>query len=63
LALSPSCARRDPPDHDPGERGVATEHIKFAGLRDMKMQPALGRALRRRGLLKAQAKGATRSPF
>jgi tetratricopeptide (TPR) repeat protein len=42
-------------DHYPDERDAAIEHLDFAiaGLRDMKMQPALERALRRRGLLKA----------
>jgi hypothetical protein len=42
-------------DHYPNERGAAIEHLDFAiaELRDMKMQPALERALRHRGLLKA----------
>jgi tetratricopeptide (TPR) repeat protein len=39
----------------PNERDAAIEHLDFAiaELRDMKMQPALERALRHRGLLKA----------
>jgi len=42
-------------DHHPDERDAAIEHLDFAiaELRDMKMQPALERALGRRGLLKA----------
>jgi hypothetical protein len=42
-------------DHYPDERDAAIEHLDFAiaELRDMKMQPALERALGRRGLLKA----------
>jgi len=42
-------------DHYPDERGAAIEHLDFAiaELREMKMQPALERALRHRGLLKA----------
>jgi tetratricopeptide (TPR) repeat protein len=42
-------------DHYPDERDAAIEHLDFAiaELRDMKMQPALERALRHRGLLKA----------
>jgi hypothetical protein len=42
-------------EHYPDERGAAIEHLDFAiaELRDMKMQPALERALRHRGLLKA----------
>jgi hypothetical protein len=42
-------------DHYPEERDAAIEHLDFAiaELRDMKMQPALERALGRRGLLKA----------
>jgi tetratricopeptide (TPR) repeat protein len=42
-------------DHHPEERDSAIEHLDFAiaELRDMKMQPALERALGRRGLLKA----------
>jgi hypothetical protein len=41
--------------HYPDERDAAIEHLDFAiaELRDMKMQPALERALGRRGLLKA----------
>ena len=41
--------------HYPDERDAAIEHLDFAiaELRDMKMQPALERALRHRGLLKA----------
>jgi hypothetical protein len=42
-------------DHYSDEHDAAIEHLDFAiaDLRDMKMQPALERALRRRGLLKA----------
>ncbi len=42
-------------EHYTDERGEATEHLDFAitELRDMKMQPALERALRHRGLLTA----------
>jgi len=42
-------------DHYPDERDAAIEHLDFAiaELRDMKIQPALARALGRRGLLKA----------
>jgi hypothetical protein len=42
-------------EHYPDERDAAIEHLGFAiaELRDMKMQPALERALRHRGLLKA----------
>jgi hypothetical protein len=42
-------------EHHPDERDAAIEHLDFAiaELRDMKMQPALERALRHRGLLKA----------
>jgi tetratricopeptide (TPR) repeat protein len=42
-------------DHYPEERDAAIDHLDFAiaELRDMKMQPALERALGRRGLLKA----------
>jgi tetratricopeptide (TPR) repeat protein len=42
-------------DHYPDERDAAIEHLDFAiaEFRDMKMQPALERALGRRGLLKA----------
>jgi hypothetical protein len=42
-------------EHYPDERAEAIEHLDFAiaELRDMKMQPALERALRHRGLLKA----------
>jgi tetratricopeptide (TPR) repeat protein len=42
-------------DHYPDEHNAAIEHLDFAiaELRDMKMQPALERALGRRGLLKA----------
>ncbi len=42
-------------DHYPDERDAAIEHLDFAiaEFRDMKMQPALERALARRGLLKA----------
>jgi hypothetical protein len=42
-------------DHYPDERDAAIEHLDFAiaELQDMKMQPALERALRHRGLLKA----------
>jgi hypothetical protein len=42
-------------DHYPDEHDAAIEHLDFAiaELRDMKMQPALERALGRRGLLKA----------
>ena len=42
-------------EHYPDERAAAIEHLDFAiaELRDMKMQPALERALRHRGLLKA----------
>jgi tetratricopeptide (TPR) repeat protein len=42
-------------EHFPDERDAAIEHLDFAisEFRDMKMQPALERALRHRGLLKA----------
>jgi hypothetical protein len=42
-------------EHFPDERDAAIEHLDFAiaELQDMKMQPALERALRHRGLLKA----------
>jgi hypothetical protein len=42
-------------DHYPDARDAAIEHLDFAiaELRNMKMQPALERALRHRGLLKA----------
>jgi hypothetical protein len=42
-------------EHYPDERDAAIEHLDFAisEFRDMKMQPALERALRHRGLLKA----------
>jgi hypothetical protein len=42
-------------EHYPDERDAAIEHLDFAiaELRDMKMQPALERALRHRGLLHA----------
>ena len=42
-------------DHYPEERDAAIEHLDFAiaELRDMKMQPALERALGRRELLEA----------
>jgi len=42
-------------EHYPEEREAAIEHLDFAiaELREMKMQPALERALRHRGLLKA----------
>jgi len=42
-------------DHYPDERDAAIEHLDFAiaEFQDMKMQPALERALGRRGLLKA----------
>ena len=42
-------------DHYPEERAEALEHLDFAitELRDMKMQPALERALSRREILKA----------
>ncbi len=42
-------------DHYPDERNTAIEHLDFAiaEFQAMKMQPALDRALRRRGLLKA----------
>jgi tetratricopeptide (TPR) repeat protein len=42
-------------EHYPEERDAAIDHLDFAiaELRDMKMQPALERALGRRGLLKA----------
>jgi hypothetical protein len=42
-------------EHYPDEHDAATEHLDFAigELREMKMQPALERALRHRGLLKA----------
>jgi tetratricopeptide (TPR) repeat protein len=42
-------------DHYPDEHDAAIEHLDFAiaEFRDMKMQPALERALGRRGLLKA----------
>jgi hypothetical protein len=42
-------------DHYPDERDAAIEHLDFAiaEFQEMKMQPALERALRHRGLLKA----------
>ncbi len=42
-------------DHHPDEHDAAIEHLDFAiaEFQDMKMQPALERALGRRGLLKA----------
>ena len=42
-------------DHYPDEHDAAIEHLDFAiaEFQDMKMQPALERALGRRGLLKA----------
>jgi hypothetical protein len=42
-------------DHYPDEHDAAIEHLDFAiaEFREMKMQPALERALGRRGLLKA----------
>ena len=42
-------------EHYPDERDAAIEHLDFAiaEFQDMKMQPALERALRHRGLLKA----------
>ncbi len=42
-------------DHNPDEHDTAIEHLDFAiaEFQDMKMQPALERALGRRGLLKA----------
>jgi hypothetical protein len=42
-------------EHYPEERDIAIEHLDFAisEFREMKMQPALERALRHRGLLKA----------
>jgi hypothetical protein len=42
-------------EHYPEERDAAIEHLDFAiaELTEMKMQPALERALRHRGLLKA----------
>jgi hypothetical protein len=42
-------------EHYPGERNAAIEHLDFAiaEFREMKMQPALERALRHRGLIKA----------
>ena len=42
-------------EHYPDEHDAAIEHLDFAiaELRDMKMQPALERALRHHGLLKA----------
>ena len=42
-------------EHYPDERDAAIEHLDFAiaELQAMKMQPALERALRHRGLLKA----------
>jgi hypothetical protein len=42
-------------EHYPGERDAAIENLDFAiaEFREMKMQPALERALRHRGLLKA----------
>jgi tetratricopeptide (TPR) repeat protein len=42
-------------EHYPDERDAAIEHLDFAisEFREMKMQPALERALRHRGLLKA----------
>ena len=43
------------PRHYPDERAAAIEHLDFAiaEFQDMKMQPALERALGRKGLLKA----------
>jgi hypothetical protein len=42
-------------DHYVHEHDTASEHLDFAiaEFREMKMQPALERALRRRGLVKA----------
>ena len=42
-------------DHYPEERAEALEHLDFAigEFRDMKMQPSLERALRRKDILKA----------
>jgi hypothetical protein len=42
-------------DHYPAERGEAVEHLDFAiaEFRDMKMQPSLERALKRKDILKA----------
>ena len=42
-------------DHYPGERSNALEHLDFAigEFREMKMQPSLERALRRKDILKA----------
>ena len=42
------------PEYYPDQPNAAIEHLDFAiaELRDMKMQPALERALRHRGLLK-----------
>jgi hypothetical protein len=44
-------------DHYPGERDAAIEHLDFAiaEFQDMKMQPALERALRHRGLLRRRS--------
>jgi hypothetical protein len=55
LALSRLGLAENLLDHYPEERDAAIEHLDFAisELRDMKMQPALERALRHRGLLKA----------
>jgi hypothetical protein len=43
------------PEHYPDEKREALEHLDFAvkEFRDMKMQPSLERALRRREILKA----------
>ena len=42
-------------EHYPDERAEALEHLDFAigEFRDMKMQPSLERALRRKDILKA----------
>jgi len=42
-------------DHYPAERAEAIKHLDFAigELRDMKMQPSLERALKRKEILKA----------
>ena len=42
-------------DHYPDEKKVALEHLDFAikEFREMKMQPSLERALRRKDILKA----------
>lgn len=42
-------------DHSPDERATAIEHLDFAigQLHEMKMQPALERALRHKAVLKA----------